>query len=221
MNSIKTAQIAAETFNKSRAIIAGLISKDTRIENQFLSYDKDYGIYPVLAKVLYSPLTPHAVLEEFPSDKNGDRVPAFAGELFGKDKFSSVRLAAIKAEHDGSFFSFVQRAAIRLIQDKQRSMCSNALAQSSSIDNTYGLVAEDRHRKYEAHDLLKHIIKDARLNEFQQFIIDHLLEEFEPQEIVKAYSAKKKKALTMNYYYAQASLAMKSLKMASRNYSWC
>lgn len=220
MNSIKTAQAATSTFNRSKAIIAGLIAKDTNTENRFLSYDKKYGIYPVLAKVLYSPLTPQAVLDEYPSNNKGDKVPAFAGELFGRDKFSPARLSTIKAEYDGSFFSLIQKAAIRLIQDKTRALNSSVYSELASVDEYRELVSEDYHKKYEARDLLKQIVADAKLNKFQKFIIDRWIKEYEPKEIVEDYSNLKKKTYTMNYYYAQASLAMKKMKAASEKYKY-
>ena len=224
MDSIKTAQMTAKSFNKSKAIIAGLIAKDAKTEKRFLSYDKEYGIYPVLAKVLYSPQTPQAILDEYPSDKKGDKVPAFAGELFERDKFSLSRLSTIKAEYDGSFFSLIQKTAIRLIQDKTRALNASVYSKLASIDECRELTSEDSLKKYEAHDLLKQIVADANLNEFQNFIIDGWIKGYEPKEIVEAYSnlpknkQNRKAPYTMNYYYSQASKAMTFLKTAAQKY---
>lgn len=221
MNSINNAQIRAESFNKSREIIAGLLARDSYIETRFLSYEKKIGIYPVLAKVLYSPLTPKSVLYEFPQDKDGDRVPAFAAELFNANKITKSKLESIKAENDGSIYSFIKQSAVHLIQDKARAWNANVLSQALGDNDCCNVAAEDQHRKFEARDLLGQIIDDAKLNCFQKYIIEHLMQEYAPKDIVKSYSTLKKKPLTLNYYYAQASLAMKRLKAVSVNYKWC
>ena len=217
MNSIKKLQNVERTLNKSQEIIAGLMKNDSKTLERFLKIDKNgvFGedsIYKVLHKVLYSPFTPSAIFNQYCGSKPGEKEQELLGELWEKGIFSKDRLATIKAEHDETIYKYVYVSAVRLIQDKTRNLERSIFANSICIEENIAQSPDNKISRFETSDYLQYIISKAKLNDFQEFIIKHKLEEYEPNEIAEAYSEFKHKTITMNYCSAQASLAKKSMK---------
>lgn len=200
------------SFNKSRFLIDRIITKDEVIMNRFFSYDKKYGIYRVLSKVLSS--APQIVKDYFDVDDNGDKVPDFASWLYSNNKFMDEKLLSIRAEHDASLFKHIKISACNAVKDLAR-----ALEKSSKRDPLNDkLMAEDMHTKYERIQLLDTIISSADLNDFQKHILKEELKGFKPKEIVQSYWEKEGVHYSVNACYIHKHRAMELLHEAAKSY---
>lgn len=200
------------SFNKSRFLIDRILTKDEVITNRFFSYDKKYGIYRVLSKVLSS--APQIVKDYFDVDDNGDKVPDFASWLYSNNKFMDEKLLSIRAEHDASLFKHIKISAYNAVLDLERSLKNNS--KKDPLNDK--LMAEDNHAKFEQMQLLKTIFTSANLSEFQTYIFQENLKGFEPEEIVQSYWENKGVRYSVNAYYIHKSRAMKLLREAAKSY---
>lgn len=233
MDSSVNSTSKSRAFNKSKAMIAGLIANEQETLMRFLS--KEEGIYRILSKILNDVRTPEYIrLGYTEGGKYEDPVLSFCGELWEKGKFSREKLEQLDAEYDASLFQYVKTTSIRHIQDKVRAhnngINSRMLTDEGQEEDgkrtafekaTSKLAAaENMVHKFEDRDLLSHLISAANLNEFQRFIMAKSLQGYEAEEILDLYERKKERIFTLNYYYSQKSKAMTALKAASKGYSW-
>ena len=210
MNSVNitlsVCQEKAATFNKSRAIIDGLISSDQKVWGNVLSYESEYGIYKVLAKVFHS-----FAGEDFKENEDVHSVEELAGWLMSMGKFSASKLSEIKAVNDGSFFRWVKEMAINAIKDSRR----KHYIKFTELDDARKSTCSKAN--FEERDMLEKMMTQAKLCAFQEYIIQHYdLEGYSPEEIVKMYGAQNNRTYTMNYYYSQRSKALSSLSKIAR-----
>lgn len=213
----------ADTFNKSRAIIAGLRANDPVVERKVFSYDSEYGILRILKNLLYSENTPKCVKDFFyeQAAKGEDPVLYLATDLVAKGIFSPQKLSASAARFDGSFFFWVRTIASNHLIDvyhKLKNMPTDNLEDyvAGKPDFTLGdKLAADENLTTE-NSLLSFDIESfiAGLPVFQIFIYHMALRGYTPQQIVRQYSKLQGKPYTMNYYYSQKS----KLKAAIENY---
>ena len=205
-----------ETFYKAAKIIEGLAAKNRVIEKKFFSYDTEFGIYSVLHNVLYSGLTPQIVLDEYP-EINGDKVPAFANELYVKGLFNIDVLSKIRAEDgDTKFFNYIKTAAKFHLYDRYRAIQRSVISKLSSIDEAYELTSTDALiQNFEDRDTLDSIIENAKLNKLQMAIIDYDTKGYSPKEIAE------KTGLSTNVCSIKKTRTTNRLKeLASKKYEW-
>lgn len=198
------------TLNKSELMRFGLLN-DKKIQEYFFSEDEHGGIYPMLSKILFSPKTPGAIRNKYPD------VVAFTNEIFAR-KITREKLAELKLEHDSSLYAYIKLCAHSLIIDEIKKSKREPLANSDDFDADVEAKGEDPYGKFENNNLLRRIIADANLNAFQTFIIEYGLKGYDAEEIVDLYSERNNRSISMNYYYAQKSTAMKRLKEAGQYY---
>ena len=192
-----------------------MAAKNRVMEKKFFSYDTEFGIYSVLHNVLYSGLTPQIVLDEYP-EINGDKVPAFANELYVKGLFNIDVLSKIRAEDgDTKFFNYIKTAAKFHLYDRYRAIQRSVISSLTSIDEAYELPSTDALiRNFEDRDTLDSIIEDAHLNKMQKAIIDCKIKEYAPKEIAEMTG------LSSNVCSIRATRTIDKLQKVSKNYEW-